>query len=103
VGGEDREVQEFVRGRAAEIERLPWVELDSFGKREESFTASSGRRYRIVSRAFWDLGDHRWETDMEITVAAYAPGGWHRWWPYRASLVRAGPPEARVGCGRAKS
>jgi hypothetical protein len=91
--GEKTEVREFLRRRAAAIKALPWQKLDRYGRQTEEFIAESGRSYRVVSRAFWDLGDHPWETDLEITVAAYAPTGWRRWWPYRASDVRGGPPD----------
>jgi hypothetical protein len=90
----DTEIRAFVRRRAAEIRDLPSEELDRFGRRSEGFVDSSGRSYRVLARAVWDMGEeNKWATDMMIWVRTYGPRGWRRWWPYRANEVRPGPPD----------
>jgi len=91
---EQKEVRRHISARARELSELSWEELDRLGKRTEQFTTRSQRTYRVVVNAFWDMGpEHRWETDVQVAVAAYAPSGWHSWWPFRANAVRPGPPD----------
>lgn len=91
---EHEEVCHHIAERARTIADLPWEELDRFGKRTEQFVTRSEQTYRVVVHAFWNMGpDHRWETDVQVAVAAYAPSGWHSWWPLRANAVRSGPPD----------
>ena len=86
---EEQEVREFLRERTKAIQSLSWVELDRYGKRTEHFRTRTGTSYRVVSRAFWDMGE--WKSGIEIYVKARAPSGWHRWWRYKESASRGGP------------
>jgi hypothetical protein len=82
----EQEIRDFLRKRVEEIQWLSWEELDAYGKHVETFAASTGARYRVVSKAYWD-GDE-WASGIEIEIRAYAPAGWRRWWPYHDHRVR---------------
>jgi hypothetical protein len=82
----EQEVRDFLRKRIEEIQWLSWEELDAYGKRAETFTASTGESYRVLSKVYWD-GDE-WASGIEIEIRAYAAAGRRRWWPYRDHRVR---------------
>jgi hypothetical protein len=80
------EGQIIADAKASEVAALPWEELDTYGKRVEYVTAPSGQTFRLSSMAFWDMKE--WQSDMNISVKAYAPSGFRRFWGYKAWTVR---------------
>jgi hypothetical protein len=82
------EGQLLADAKASELEALTWDDLDAYGSRVEYVAAPSGRTYRVRSAAFWDMDE--WESDLYISVKAYAPRGFRRFWGYNAWKVRGG-------------
>lgn len=83
------EIRRALRDRIRGLYELSWEELDRFGHRTEHITTASGRQYRLVSGAFWDM--EGWASGMELFAKAYAPKGWRRRFPYREWASRGGP------------
>jgi hypothetical protein len=82
------EGQLIADAKASELAELSWDELDAYGKRIEYVTAPSGRTFRVTATVFWDMEE--WESDLYISVKAYAPTGLRRFWRYKAWKVRPG-------------
>jgi hypothetical protein len=91
-----REALEVLRPRLSMLERMSWTEMDAYGERVEEIVESpSGRRFRVVTGAFWDMEE--WGSGMEPYAKAYAPSGWRRWRPYKLWSDRGGPNDAVPG------
>jgi hypothetical protein len=53
--------------------------------------APSGRRFRVVTGAFWDMDE--WASGMNLYARAYAASGLRRWFPYKLWGARGGPDD----------
>jgi hypothetical protein len=84
----EQEVRAYLRERVRTIEALSWAELDRYGNRVEPFRTSAGIAYRVVSQAYWAMGE--WSSGIEIEVWGYAETGWRRWCPYFEAGSRGG-------------
>jgi hypothetical protein len=83
---EKREAIELLRPRLAALERLSWEEMDAYDEREEVAESPSGRRFRIVTGAFWDMEE--WDSCMLLYAKAYSSSGWRRRFPYALWATR---------------
>jgi hypothetical protein len=86
---EQEEVRQLLRRRVRTLEELSWEELDAYEDRTEEITTASGKPYRVVSGAFWDMGE--WASALEIFAKAYPARGWRRWFPYTEWTRRKEP------------
>jgi hypothetical protein len=84
------EAESILRPRMEAMTRLSWVELDAYGEREETVESPSGRRYRVVTGAFWDMEE--WASGMELYAKAYPESGRRRR-PYTLWASRGGPDD----------
>jgi len=82
-------VQRLLRDRTEEMYALSLDELNRFGTQTEYVAIGPGSRYRVVSAAFWDIEE--WNSEMCISVRAYAPRGWRRRVPLSEWATRGGP------------
>ena len=87
----EREAKEILRPRLEALERLSWAEMDAYGEKEETVEAPSGRRFRVVTGAFWDMRE--WASGMELYAKAYTESGWRSRFPYKLSSSRGGPDD----------
>jgi hypothetical protein len=53
--GAEPEGRQLADEKTDAVVALSWEELDTYGEREESITTPSGGRFRVRSRAFWDM------------------------------------------------
>lgn len=74
--------------KAKEIAALTWEELDAYGKRVEEAVTARGKRFRVMSHAFWDMEE--WDSTMYVIVKVYPARGWRRFWGYSAVETRGG-------------
>lgn len=61
---EEDEAFAILRPRLEALTRLSWLEMDSYGEKEEADESPSGRNFRVVTRAFWDMDE--WASGMEL-------------------------------------
>jgi hypothetical protein len=95
LADEKREALEILRPRLSMLERMSWTEMDAYGERVEVVDSPSGRRFRVVTGAFWDMEE--WGSGMELYAKAYASSGWRRWRPYQLWSDRGGPDDPVPG------
>ncbi len=81
----------ILRDKVEAIAALSWEELDAYGSRVEEVVASSGRRFRIKSWAFWDM--EAWRSGMYVIAKARPTKGLRRFWSYKDVRVRGGPDD----------
>jgi hypothetical protein len=86
---ERAEAEAILRDRIEALEGMSWYDLDAFGEKEEIVESPGGRRFRVVTRAYWDTEE--WASGMELDALAYVDAGWRRRFPYRLHSVRGGP------------
>jgi hypothetical protein len=95
----EREAFHILRPRLDTLEGMPWAELDAYGEQEETVQSPSGRWFRIVTGAFWDMEE--WGSGMELYAKAYGRPGRRRRRPYTLWSSRGGPgdpvPEPPLG------
>ncbi len=89
VAEEKEEALALLRPRVEAVASLSWEEMDKYGEQEEFVRSASGRSFRIVTGAFWDMEE--WGSGMEIYAMAYAERGWRKRFPYKEWRVRGGP------------
>jgi hypothetical protein len=80
-----------LRPRLEALERLSWAEMDAYGEREEYVESAGGRRFRVITGAFWDMKE--WASGMELYAKAYTESGWRRRVPYKLGSGRGGPDD----------
>jgi hypothetical protein len=88
---EASEATAILRLRLDALERLSWTEMDAYGESDETVHSPSGRRFRVVTGAFWDMDE--WASGMELYAKAYASSGWRRRFPYKLWSSRGGPED----------
>ncbi|MGI8729908.1 MAG: hypothetical protein ACR2LK_07950 [Solirubrobacteraceae bacterium] len=95
---EKAEAEEILWPRLNALEALPWHELDSYGEKEEVVDAPGGRRFRIVTGAFWDMDE--WASGNGALRQGVRRVGFRRLFPYTLWASRVGaddpvpePPE----------
>jgi hypothetical protein len=87
---EEREALEILRQRLDKLKRMPWAEVDAYGKRVEFVESPGGRRFRVVTMAFWDMD--AWASDLLLSAkATRGPIYWRR--RYRLFDSRGGPDD----------
>ena len=86
---ESEEAQAILRPRMDILRRMSWEELADFGEQTEHVVSPSGRRFRVVVGAFWDMAE--WESGMELYAKAYGERGLRRRFPYQLCESRGGP------------
>ena len=67
---EKAEAEAILWPRLNALEAMSWHELDSYGEKQELVDAPGGRKFRIVTGAFWDMDE--WASGMELYAKAYA-------------------------------
>ena len=82
------EAREIAARKTAELAALQWEALDEYESRDEDVVSASGRAFRVVSRASWDMD--AWQSDMRITVTVYTRSGWRRFFPTTERALRRG-------------
>jgi hypothetical protein len=80
--------QALAEAKVEEMKGLTWEQLGAYEPRVERVTLPNGKVFRVKSVAYWDMDD--WESDLHVSVAAYAERGWRRFWPYKARGYRGG-------------
>ena len=87
--GTAEELQEVLRQRVTDMDRLSWDELDAYGERVEEITLPSGQEIRVRTKAFWDM--EPWQSDMHIVAqGARLARRVGRAWPYREHRLKRG-------------
>lgn len=70
AGHEDEKgVRAFIRGRVEAMRTLAWEELARYGSRTEQFRTRVGSPYRVISKAYWDVGERSSPIEIEVRVA----------------------------------
>jgi hypothetical protein len=88
ANGQDKdEAEAILRPRLEALTGLSWIEMDAYGEKEETVESPSGRRFRVVTGAFWDMDE--WASGMELYAKAYPESGRRR--PYTLWASRGGP------------
>jgi hypothetical protein len=88
---EKTEADAILRPRLQALEAMSWDELDRYDEQQEVVAAPSGRRFRVVTGAFWDMDE--WASGMNLYARAYAASGLRRWFPYKLWGARGGPDD----------
>jgi hypothetical protein len=78
---------------------MSWREMDAYGKQEETVKAPSGRTFRVVTAAFWDMDE--WASGMELYAEAYSESGPKSLRPLTAVDARYTPARRRSICATA--
>jgi hypothetical protein len=91
VADDKSEARALLQSRADAVASLSWEEMDRYGEQEEVVRTPSGRRFRVVTGAFWDMDE--WASGMNIYARAYAERGLRKLFPYREWRVRGGPDD----------
>jgi hypothetical protein len=85
------EAEAILRPRLEALTRLSWLEMDAYGEKEETVETPSGKRFRVVTGAFWDMDE--WASGMELYAKAYPESGRRRRRPYTLWASRGGPDD----------
>ena len=86
---EKDEALAILRPRLEALTRMSWLEMDAHGEMEETVLSPGGRTFRVVTGAFWDMGE--WASGMELYAEAYAESGPKSRRPYRLWASRGAP------------
>jgi hypothetical protein len=87
--GEKDEALAILGPRLEALTRMSWREMDAYGNQEEMVESPSGRTFRVVTGAFWDMDE--WASGMELYAEAYTQSGPKSRRPYRLWASRGAP------------
>ena len=90
---EKSEARALIEQRLRHYQDADWIELNEIilTPKIEELTTASGRRYRVKSRAWFDM--EAWESGLYVDVYVYAERGLRRRWPYKGVTERGAPAD----------